>query len=144
MLVDEGAIEARADGWALHADRLAALHVPATLSGVLQARLDALAPDEKRALQQASVIGVVFWDQALAAIDAAAPRALPGAVQRRLVEPHQDTLLEGVERVRVQAPAAARRRLRHGAAARCAGSITPGSRTGWHAWAERTPASCWA
>jgi len=95
MLVDEGAIEARADGWALHADRLAALRVPPTLAGVLQARLDALAPDEKRALQQASVIGVVFWDQALAAIDAAAPQALPGAVQRRLVEPHQDTLLEG-------------------------------------------------
>ena len=95
MLVDEGAIETGADGWTLHADRLAALHVPATLSGVLQARLDALAPDEKRALQQASVIGVVFWDQALAAIDAAAPRALPGTVQRRLVEPHLDTRLEG-------------------------------------------------
>ena len=83
MLVDEGAIETGADGWTLHADRLAALHVPATLSGVLQARLDALAPDEKRALQQASVIGVVFWDQALAAIDAAAPRALPGIWCRR-------------------------------------------------------------
>jgi predicted ATPase/class 3 adenylate cyclase len=95
MLVDEGALEAGAEGWVLHADRLAALHVPATLTGVLQARLDALAPDEKRALQQASVIGVVFWDQALAAIDAAAPSALPRTVQRGLVEPHKDTLLEG-------------------------------------------------
>ncbi len=37
-----------------------------TLTGVLQARLDGLPPAEKRALQQASVVGTVFWDQALA------------------------------------------------------------------------------
>ena len=49
---------------------------------MLQARLDALPPPEKRALQQASVIGHVFWDAALAALDAGAPAALPALLAR--------------------------------------------------------------
>ena len=40
--------------------------------GVLQARLDGLDSRGELALQQATVIGFVFWDQALAAIDAQA------------------------------------------------------------------------
>ena len=58
MLIDQGAIET-GDGerWTLNADKLLATQVPPTLTGVLQARLDGLPPPEKRALQQASVIG---------------------------------------------------------------------------------------
>ncbi|MEO5881723.1 MAG: adenylate/guanylate cyclase domain-containing protein [Caldimonas sp.] len=95
MLVDVGAIEIGAQRWAVNPARLAASQVPQTLTGVLQARLDGLQPAEKLALQQASVIGVVFWDQALGAIDTAATDALPGVTRRQLVEPHKDTLLEG-------------------------------------------------
>jgi hypothetical protein len=47
--------------------------VPPTLAGVLQARLDALTLPERLALHQSAVVGHEFWDQALAAIDAAAP-----------------------------------------------------------------------
>lgn len=96
MLVDEGAIETGADRWIVHSERLLATHVPQTLTGVLQARLDGLGPAEKLALQQASVIGAVFWDQALAAIDARAVDALPALVRRELVMPRQDSSLDGV------------------------------------------------
>ena len=62
MLVDQGAIVTGGERWTLDADRLLALAVPPTLTGVLQARLDSLPPPERRALQLASVIGTEFWD----------------------------------------------------------------------------------
>lgn len=43
-------------------ERLAGVRVPDTLTGVLQARLDGLPPAERQVLQQASVVGVEFWD----------------------------------------------------------------------------------
>ena len=42
MLVDQGAIEIGSTSWSLHPERLLATHVPPTLTGVLQARLDGL------------------------------------------------------------------------------------------------------
>ncbi len=45
----------------------AALRIPTTLTGVLQTRLDRLAPDERDVLQRASVVGRVFWREAVAA-----------------------------------------------------------------------------
>ena len=47
----------------------------------------ALQPAQRRALQQASVVGAVFWDETLAALDARAPAALDGLSQRGLVLP---------------------------------------------------------
>ena len=96
MLVDQGALETGAERWTLHMERLLATPVPATLTGVLQARLDGLPAAERLAMQQASVIGMVFWDQALAALDAEAPQALPSLVRRELTLPRQDTGLDGV------------------------------------------------
>jgi predicted ATPase/class 3 adenylate cyclase len=96
MLVDEGAIETGADRWSVNPARLVGTHVPQTLTGVLQARLDGLKPAEKLALQQASVIGVVFWDNALSAIDALAMDALPALMRRELIVPRQDAGLDGV------------------------------------------------
>ncbi len=96
MLIDEGAIRVAADRWSADPARLDATRVPQTLTGVLQARLDGLKPAEKLALQQASVIGHVFWDQALAAIDSAAPQTLPALAQRELAIPHPDTSLDGI------------------------------------------------
>jgi tetratricopeptide (TPR) repeat protein len=43
------------------------LAVPETIQGIIAARLDALAPDEKELLQDAAVIGKVFWVGALRA-----------------------------------------------------------------------------
>ena len=87
MLVDHGAIAITGDAWTLHADKLPAAKLPTTLTGVLQARLDALPRPERVALQEASVIGPVFWDRALAALDAEAPAALPALERRALALP---------------------------------------------------------
>ncbi|NJC94719.1 MAG: tetratricopeptide repeat protein [Anaerolineae bacterium] len=42
-------------------ERLSNLKVPATLTGLLQARLDGLKADVRETLQQASVVGRIFW-----------------------------------------------------------------------------------
>ncbi len=96
MLVDEGAIVTGGERWTLVPEKLQATRVPQTLTGVLQARLDSLKPPEKQALQQASVVGFVFWDQALAAIDPGAPGALPGVTRRELVVRRPVASLDGV------------------------------------------------
>ena len=95
MLIDEGAILVGPERWQLLPDRLLAAHVPPTLTGVLQARLDSLPAHEKVALQHAAVIGLVFWDQALAALDPKALAALPALVRRGLLVPHEQGTLEG-------------------------------------------------
>jgi len=95
MLIDQGAIET-GEAWKVNAERLLVTHVPATLTGVLQARLDSLPPPEKLTLQEASVIGQVFWDQALIALDAQATETLPALVTRELALPRADTRLEGL------------------------------------------------
>ena len=95
MLVDEGAIQTGGAHWALVPDKLRAARLPQTLTGVLQARLDKLPPADKLALQQASVVGLVFWDQALAALDANAPAALPSLVQRALVLAQPEGRVDG-------------------------------------------------
>ena len=96
MLIDRGAIATGPERWTLHADKLLATRVPATLTGVLQARLDGLPSAEKLALQEASVIGAVFWDQALFALDARAEQALPAVVARELALPREGAALEGL------------------------------------------------
>lgn len=99
MLVDQGALETHgqsSERWTLHQDKLLATQLPPTLTGVLQARLDSLPAAEKLALQQASVIGVVFWEEALAALDPRSALALPALVQRELVLRRRDASLDGV------------------------------------------------
>jgi len=89
MLVDQGAIATASEHWTLDPERLRTLHVPPTLTGVLQARLDGLPAPERRALQLASVIGMTFWDAALVHVDPAAPAQLPALRMRALVEAKQ-------------------------------------------------------
>jgi len=52
----------------VRADRLAGLTVPATLTGLLQARLDGLPRPEREALQRAAVVGRLFWDDCVAGL----------------------------------------------------------------------------
>jgi class 3 adenylate cyclase/predicted ATPase len=96
MLVDQGAIETGPELWTLHAEKLQATEVPSTLTGVIQARLDGLPAPERLALQQASVLGSIFWDATLAAIDPRAPEALPALVRRELIVAHKDAAFEGL------------------------------------------------
>ena len=85
MLIDDGVIDARRPPWALRAGWQDTARVPSTLVGVLQARLQALPADDLVALQQASIVGTVFWDAALAAVAPDAPAALPALQARALV-----------------------------------------------------------
>lgn len=95
MLIDDGVIDTQRQPWQLDRSRLATLRVPPTLVGVLQARLDALPAAELRALQLASVVGAVFWDDALRAIDPQAPQALPALVRRGLVQARPGSTFAG-------------------------------------------------
>ncbi len=96
MLIDDGAIVTGEQHWQLVEHKLLAAHVPPTLTGVLQARLDSLPAAEKLALQQAAAIGFVFWDQTLAALDARSLQAIDSLVRRGLVVPREHTALDGL------------------------------------------------
>jgi len=85
MLIDDGVIHVDADGWQVRAERLLTARVPATLTGVLQARIDALAPAERSALQHAAVIGHVFWDAALETLEPGAATALATLLRKELI-----------------------------------------------------------
>ncbi len=82
-LVDAGVV-VRGDGaWDVRVDRIDQVRVPSTLKGVLQARLDSLEGPERTVLQRASVIGRVFWDDAVAQMgDAAADLPVAAALDR--------------------------------------------------------------
>jgi AraC-like DNA-binding protein len=86
MLIDRGSIET-GEAWTVNAERLLFTKIPSTLTGVLQARLDSLPTPERWTLQQASVIGPVFWDRALIALDSKAHDTLPALVRRELTLP---------------------------------------------------------
>ena len=91
MLVDQGVLVTSTTPWQLVAQGLQNLQVPHTLVGVLQARLDALVVPQRRALQLASVVGAVFWGDALASLDARAPSELQALCQRALALPHEQS-----------------------------------------------------
>jgi len=85
MLIDDGVIDVRRKPWTVRTDWQDKARVPTTLAGVLQARLHALPADELAALQRSSIIGPVFWDSALAAIEPDSPAALPALEARSLI-----------------------------------------------------------
>ena len=90
MLIEEGVIVCAEQAWWVELPRLKGLHVPATLTGVLQARLDSLPREARDVLQRASVVGRVFWDGAVAAL-AVGETQQPDAAQ---VAPLLDVLRE--------------------------------------------------
>ena len=96
MLIDQGALRT-GEVWSVDAQRLLLTQVPPTLTGVLQARLDGLPAEERRAMQLASVVGAVFWDQALAAVDERAVAQLPALVRRELTLPRTDAQLQDLQ-----------------------------------------------
>ena len=61
VLIDKGVIIRGEDQWRVEMSRLSELKVPATLTGLIQARLDSLTVNVRETLQQASVIGRIFW-----------------------------------------------------------------------------------
>jgi ABC-type oligopeptide transport system substrate-binding subunit/class 3 adenylate cyclase len=70
MLIEDGVIVHGEEHWWVEMERLAEVRVPPTLAGVLQARLDSLPGEEKMLLQRAAVVGRLFWDEAVAELEA--------------------------------------------------------------------------
>jgi class 3 adenylate cyclase/tetratricopeptide (TPR) repeat protein len=70
MMIEDGVIVKGDEAWHIDASRLQEARIPPTLTGVLQARLDALPPAERTLLQRASVIGRIFWDSAVSFLQA--------------------------------------------------------------------------
>ncbi|MDF2692433.1 MAG: Adenylate cyclase [Labilithrix sp.] len=63
---DMGVIEvkdefAEVEGWVVHPDRLSAVKLPLTVEDAIQARIAALAPQERDLLERAAMMGSVFW-----------------------------------------------------------------------------------
>jgi class 3 adenylate cyclase/tetratricopeptide (TPR) repeat protein len=69
MLLDRGLLAREDDAYRLIGS-VETLEVPETLHALIAARLDSLDPDERRLLQDASVLGKVFTRQALRALTA--------------------------------------------------------------------------
>ena len=63
-LIDDRVIVKGEETWSVDTTRLSTVRIPATLTGVLQARLDTLPAPLYQLLQRASVIGRIFWDSA--------------------------------------------------------------------------------
>ncbi len=135
-LIDDGVIVVGDPHWTVHADRLDTLRLPSTLVGLLQARLDALPAGERHAARQASIVGHVFWDDALQTLDAHAPQALPALQRAAFVKAHDRSDFEGtlerqfdhhlLHQVTYDTLLKADRRLGHGAAARWLAERTQG------------------
>ncbi len=83
MLLDEGTLVPIDDvTWQIAPEKLFTLRVPATLTGVMQARLDALPEAHRITLQQASVLGFSFSDDAVAALGHSSPNGIDELVRR--------------------------------------------------------------
>ena len=103
MLMDDGLIRPEADGWVVAGD-LSNLTVPPTITGLLQARLDRLSPEEQRVIERGSVEGRVFhWGSVTELSGELAPdevgRHLMALRRRDLIGPEQ-ALFRGSEAFR--------------------------------------------
>jgi class 3 adenylate cyclase/tetratricopeptide (TPR) repeat protein len=72
-LIDSGVVVPDTPHWRVVEDLVSRVVVPPSLKGLLQARLDALTPSERALLQRASVVGRIFWDQAVVSLESDGP-----------------------------------------------------------------------
>ena len=83
MLLDRGLLVARRFDLPARRARSTTLEVPETLHALIAARLDGLAPEERRLLGDAAVLGKTFTSQALAALSGLESDEAGGASHRR-------------------------------------------------------------
>jgi len=95
-LIDEGVLVHDDDGWRVTTDA-GEVALPDSIQAVLAARIDALPTAEKRVLQEASVIGRVFWEAPVerAAGNGAAASALIALEQKGLILARPTTTIAG-------------------------------------------------
>lgn len=96
VLLDRGILVDDGDRWQLREARLASWPLPGTLRGVLEARLDELDAGALAVLLSAAIVGMVFWDDALAALGHAdVADALAELQQRQFIVANDNSDLEG-------------------------------------------------
>ncbi len=76
LLIERGMIETGPSTWTVHPDQPLGLSVPGTVQGVLQTRLQQLDQQDRVVLQQAAVVGPVFW---VGAVDHISQEKVPAA-----------------------------------------------------------------
>ena len=101
-LIDRGCIDTSSQPWRFTAAGLDPTALPGTLQHLLSTRLLSLAPDERYALQAASVFGRNFWDHGLLALHTPSLDVLPRLEQRGLV--HLQAGLHAGRRKRMDLP----------------------------------------
>ncbi len=100
MLIEDGAIIQRDEVWLLTAADAVQARIPDTLQALMAARIDRLQPEEKRVLQEASVMGRVFWEAVLLNLAGslrgdALDQKLHELEVKELVREHDDSQLPG-------------------------------------------------
>jgi len=65
MLIQDGVITQDGARWHIHAEQLTLTRIPATLTSILQARLDGIGSEARTVLQCASIFGRTFWNHAV-------------------------------------------------------------------------------
>ena len=98
MLIDRGALVRRGATWELIAGE-GEIPVPESVHALIAARLDTLPSDRKSLLQDAAVIGKVFWAGAVAAMGGLDPAAVRDGLhelaRKELVRPARRPSIEG-------------------------------------------------
>jgi class 3 adenylate cyclase/tetratricopeptide (TPR) repeat protein len=99
MLIDQGVIQPEPEKWRIDARRLVEVRVPATLTGIIQARLDRLERWERIVLQRASVAGREFWSEAIERMGEEPKESVDEALEslrgKELVYRHESSQFEG-------------------------------------------------
>ena len=98
MLIDRGALVRRGAAWELTAGE-EEIPVPESVQALIAARLDTLPQDRKSLLQDAAVLGKVFWAGAVAAMGGLEPAAVRDGLhelaRKELVRPARRPSIEG-------------------------------------------------
>lgn len=101
VLIDDGVIlEDPSGAWRINTTHLENLVVPPTLTAVVQARLDSLPLAEKMILQQAAVVGRIFWEAVLQTFQGADKppiTELAALTHRELVYRQPDSIFIGTD-----------------------------------------------
>ncbi len=100
MLVDDGLLVEVGDGAWRAADGLAEVRLPTSISTLLAARLERLAPDEQAVVGRASVVGRMFEEDAVETLSPeplrpTVSRSLSSLVRKELVRPDRSELVPG-------------------------------------------------
>jgi class 3 adenylate cyclase/tetratricopeptide (TPR) repeat protein len=94
MMTEDGTLTRRDGRWTLARELPSGL--PDTVQGVIASRIDLLLPGEKRTIQDAAVVGRIFWEGALERLGAPSlDAALEGLRDKGLIRERTDSRIEG-------------------------------------------------